>query len=257
MMDYRHVGVASTFSPTFTAVLAEAERFASHCGADLEIVHAAAFDIGKEERFLEALGRRAEIRWVEGETAALAIIAAVEHFAYDLLIAGTLYRERDDKPFAGDVAGELLRKVPCDLLLVPRPLDEPVPPQHIVFAFEPGPDEETSELLRRAVEVLRPQRVTIAVTERPFAPAIAASRGEQPRDVEAWLEDLAGSLAGHEVEVDGHVVTSITGYTLCDTMEGLGADLLVVRAEPDGSLPSHMDWLYQVIPMRLLMVRGG
>ncbi len=47
MMDYQHVGVAATFSPTFTGVFAEAKRFASHCGADLEIVHAGAFDIEK------------------------------------------------------------------------------------------------------------------------------------------------------------------------------------------------------------------
>lgn len=52
-------------------------------------------------------------------------------------------------------------------------------------------------------------------------------------------------------------MTSITGYTLYDTMEGLEADLLVVKAEPDGSLPKHMDWLYQVIPARLLLVREG
>jgi hypothetical protein len=55
MMDYQHV--ASTFSPTFTGVLAEAKRFASHCSAHLEIVHAAGFDIEKEKRFLAALGQ--------------------------------------------------------------------------------------------------------------------------------------------------------------------------------------------------------
>jgi hypothetical protein len=49
-------------------------------------------------------------------------------------------------------------------------------------------------LLGRAVEVLRPQRVTIVVTKKPFAPAIAASRGEKTRDIEAWLETLVGSL---------------------------------------------------------------
>jgi DNA-binding PadR family transcriptional regulator len=85
----------------------------------------------------------------------------------------------------------------------------------------------------------------------------AASRGEQPGDVEAWLEDLTDSLAGHDVEVEGRVVTSITGYSLCDMIEGLEADLLVVKAEPDGPLPKHMDWLYQVIPTRLLLVRGS
>jgi len=125
MMDYQHVGVAATFSPTFTGVFAEAKRFASHCGADLEIVHAGAFDIEKETRFLEALGQRAAIRWVEGETAASVIITAVEDFAYDLLVAGTPHRHMDDKPFAGDVAPELLRNAPCDLLLVPRPLEDP------------------------------------------------------------------------------------------------------------------------------------
>jgi Universal stress protein family len=255
MTAYHHLGVASDFSPTFTAVLAEAKRFASHCGADLEIVHAAAFDSEKEKRFLEALGQCAQIRWVQGETIARAIIAAVEKFAYELLIAGTLHRETDDKPFAGDVARELLRSAPCDLLLVPRPLQEPTPPQHIVFAFESEPEEENCELLRRAVEVLRPRRVTIAITDTPFAAAIAASRGEQPRDLEVWLEDLAGSLAGHQVEIAGRVVTSITGYALCETVQGLEADLLVVKAEPDGLLPLHMDWLYQVIPTRLLRVR--
>jgi nucleotide-binding universal stress UspA family protein len=255
MTAYQHVGVASDFSPTFTAVLAEAKRFSSHCGADLEIVHAGAFDSEKEKRFLEALGQPTQIRWVQGETIARAIIAAAENFAYELLIAGTLHRETDDKPFAGDVARELLRSVPCDLLLVPRPLDEPTLPQHIVFALEPEPEEENCELLRQAVQVLRPGRVTIVVTDRPFAPAIAASRGEEPRDLEARLEDLADSLAEHKVEVEGRVVTCITGYTLCDTIEELEVDLLVVKAEPDGSLPIHMDWLYQVIPTRLLRVR--
>jgi nucleotide-binding universal stress UspA family protein len=255
MTAYQHVGVASDFSPTFTAVLAEAKRFSSHCGADLEIVHAGAFDSEKEKRFLEALGQPTQIRWIQGETIARAIIAAVENFAYELLIAGTLHRETDDKPFAGDVARELLRSAPCDLLLVPRPLDEPTLPQHIVFALEPEPEEENCELLRQAVQVLRPGRVTIVVTDRPFAPAIAASRGEEPRDLEARLEELADSLAEHKVEVEGRVVTCITGYTLCDTIEELEVDLLVVKAEPDGSLPIHMDWLYQVIPTRLLRVR--
>ena len=255
-MDYQHVGVASTFSPTFAAVLAEAKCFAIHCGADLEIVHAAAFDMEKEKRFVAALGRRVSIRWVAGETAAYTIIAAVKDFAYNLLIAGTPDRERDDKPFAGNVAPELLRNAPCDLLLVPRPMEEPTALQHIVFVSE-REQEEDFELLRRAVEVLRPQRVTIVVSERPFAPAIAASRGEQPRDVDAWLDELTNSVAGHQVKVEGRVVASITGYTLCDIVEGLEADLLVVKAEPDGSLSRHMDWLYQVIPARLLLVREG
>ena len=132
------------------------------------IVHAGIFDSEKQKRFLEGLGERAEIRWVAGETAASAIIAAVKDFAYDLLIAETPDRETDDKPFAGNVAAELLRNAPCDLLMVPRPLTHPTAPKHITFVFEPE-EEKDCELLGRAVEVLRPQRVTIVVTKRPFA----------------------------------------------------------------------------------------
>lgn len=63
-MDYKRAGVASTFSPTFAAVLAEADCFAKHCGTELEVIHAAAYDEGKERRFQKALGRDATVRWM-------------------------------------------------------------------------------------------------------------------------------------------------------------------------------------------------
>ena len=58
MITYRRAGVASTFSPTFAAVLAEAGSFARHCGAELEIIHAAAFDAEKEKRSFEKMGTK-------------------------------------------------------------------------------------------------------------------------------------------------------------------------------------------------------
>ena len=103
-----------------------------------------------------------------------------------------------------------------------------------------------------------PRRKRIAVTKTPFAAAIAASRGEEPRDVDAWLEELGELLSGAGPEIETRIVTSNTGYPLCDVIEGLQADLLVVRALPDekgGALPLHMDWLYQVIPTRLLVAK--
>jgi hypothetical protein len=52
MMTYRRAGVASTFSPTFAAVLVEADSFAA-VRRELEIIHAAKFDAEGE-----ALSRR-------------------------------------------------------------------------------------------------------------------------------------------------------------------------------------------------------
>ena len=88
MRTYRRVAVASTFSPTFEAVLAEAESFARHLGAELEIVHAAQFDAEKERRFLEVMGRDAAIRWVNKHPPAQAIISAAQDYDYELVIAG-------------------------------------------------------------------------------------------------------------------------------------------------------------------------
>jgi len=253
MMSYQRAGVASTFSPTFAAVLAEAERFAAHCGAALEIVHAAAYDADKEKRFCEAIGRKAEIRWVEDETPAKAILGAAKNFGYELLIAGALQSETDDTLFTSGVARGLLRGATCDLLLVPRPQQEPARLRRLVFTLDPG--EGSREFLQRVAHVLQPEHITIAVNKTPFAAAIAASRGEEPRDEDAWLDELIAGFADGKIEVETRVVTSNTGYSLCEAIQGIEADLLIVKAEADGTLPVHMNWLYQVIPCRLLVVR--
>jgi nucleotide-binding universal stress UspA family protein len=256
MMTYRRAGVASTFSPTFAAVLAEADSFARHCGAELEIIHAAEFDAEKERRFFEAMGENAAIRWVAKHPPAQAIIAAVQDYDYELVIAGALQVEDADRPFTSSVARELMRDAPCDLLLVPRPLESPSVLRRVVFALEPG--ENVTHFLKSSVNLLRPEHVTIAVTETPFAAAIAASRGEELEDVNVWLEDLCALLSGSGAEIDARIVTSNTGYALCEVIQGLEADLLVVKALPDelgGALPMHMDWLYQIIPTRLLVTK--
>ena len=252
MKPYRRAAVASTFSPTFAAVLAEAGCFSRHCNASLEILHAAAHTEEKAARFHEVLGTGANIRWVEKEPPSAALLSVAGD--YELLIAGALQREDGERPFTSSVARDLLRSAPCDLLLVPRPMKNPAPPEHVVLALEPG--EEGRDLLGRTVRLLRPKRATIAVTQTPFAAAIAASRGEAPTDLDAWLEGLAEGLEEVDVELDERVVRSNTGYSLCDTIEGLQADLLIVQAESSGSLPLHMNWLFQVIPTRLLVVRG-
>jgi Universal stress protein family len=256
MMTYRRAGVASTFSPTFAAVLAEAGSFARHCGAELEIIHAAEFDAEKQKRFFEAAGPGTAIRWVNKEPPAQAIISAAREYNYELLIAGALRYEDAEKPFTSSVARELMRDAPCDLLLVPRPLESPEVVRRVVFALEPG--EDAAPFLRASAELLRPEHVTIAVTKTPFASAIAASRGEEPQDVDAWLGEIEAVLSGSGADVEMRIVTSNTGYGLRDVIEGLEADLLVVRALPEdqgGALPHHVGWLSQVIPTRLLVAK--
>jgi len=254
-MEYKRAGVASTFSPTFAAVLAEADCFAKHCGAELEVVHAAAYDEGKEKRFRTTLGHDATVRWVPHEKPSRAILHAAQEFHHNLMIAGALQSEDADRPFTSGVARELLRHAGCDLLLLPHPRENPRPPARVVFALDPGAD---SEFLHRAVEVLRPKEAIIAATVTPFAAAIAASRGQETENPENWLERQADEIRAKGIEVETTVVNSNTGYMFCEVVQGLEADLLIVNAHTQKSgtgLPVHLDWLYQVIPTHLLVVR--
>lgn len=255
MMNYQRAGVASNFSPTFAAVLAEANAFASLCGAALEIIHASEEDSEKESRFRAVLPN-CPVRWGQGATPSDAILATAKICHHDLLIAGALRSEGSDQPFTNGVARALLNQATCDLLLLPHPRDEPIPLEHLVFAFDPG--VACADFLRDVVRKLRPVRITVVVTKTPFADAIAASRGEEPSDLDAWLEESVDGLREETVEVETRIVASNTGYNLCDVVQGFDADLLVVRGSVgSATLPIHMTWLRQIIPTRLLVVRDG
>lgn len=261
MMDYRRIGVASTFSPRFFAVLAEADCFASHVGAELEIIHAASEDEEKEKTFqeaLEKLQRVARVRWAEGATPSEAIMASADEYQHDLVMAGALEKEGGGEYlYAGRVARALLAECSHDLLLMPHPMEDPSAPKHVVFPLEAG--EQAESFLAAAVQKLRPARVTLLSTDSPFSNAMAASLGKDPPDPETWIGEVAETLADSGAEIETRVVSSTTGFVLCEAIQGLEADLLVVRAPfQDGkrNFPAHIGWLTQIIPMRLLVTAG-
>lgn len=255
MKRYGRIAVASAFTPTYAALLEEAKRVARRCSAQLDVIHASAFDAEKEASFREIVGPDVPIRWSEAETPATAIANVVKEFGYDLLIAGALHREDSDKPFTSGVARDLMKRVPCDLLLIPGASMEAHAIEHVIFAFEPG--EDCASFLADAVNALSPRKVTIVAAETPFAAALAASRGEPAPDPRTWSEDVADGLRSRcAVEVDTWIVASNTGYAVLDAVQGIGADLFVVRGGSSGHpLPMHLDWLYSVIPTRLLVTK--
>ena len=79
-MSEPHFAVASTFSPRFRAVIAEADRVAKKFGARLSILHADERSDEKVSMFRDAfqeLGRdEVDIYWCEGATPGEALVAA-------------------------------------------------------------------------------------------------------------------------------------------------------------------------------------
>ncbi len=260
---YRHIAVASTFSPRFLAVLAEADRISQLLTAKMSIIHADEAEDERSERFAEAmrtLNRVDEtaVLWGRAETPADAILEACRANSVDLLLAGALERESEHRNFVGGVARELLQRCDCDLLLFPRPEELERPMEAVLVQvdlknFSVGALNKACRLAGR----LRAKRVTFFTVITPFDEAMASSGSVRlPTDEDDFAE-LLDEVDGFDGEADTAIIRSNTGFAACDYVESCGASLLIVPWTTNGEermLPSHMDWLLQVIPTNVWMM---
>jgi|GEM_PF-4102184 len=257
MKAYRLAAVASTFSPTHEAVLAEADSFARKAGSNLVVLHASEKTREKEARFRESLsafGRKSKVHWLDGETPSDALISGARSSKCDVLIAGALERDTGERAFTGSVARRLLRESPCDVLLVPRPEVPAAPISSALFAVEPG--QKIGGFVREIVHALKLESAVLAVAETPFAKAIAASKGKSYLDTGSWADNLANSLNNDGISAEAFVINSNTGFGLCEAAQGFGTDLMVVRGRRRNGrieLAGHFSWIHQVIPARMLL----
>ena len=257
-MSEPHFAVAATFSPRFRAVIAEADRIARKFGARLSVLHAGERSDEKVGKFHDAFGElgreEVDIYWCEGDTPAEALVDAAASEYFDLLIAGAVDHRSETRNFTGDVVRELLQRAPCDLLLIPSPI-------------ETDPGDKTSaclmieahrprwQLARTALVSIEPATISILAADSPFAHARDAALGHQEDHSE--INHLREALEEISPEVDLRTVESNTGFMLCDIVQETAPDFLIVEAEWRNRrrvLPPHLDWLNQVIPARLFLL---
>src|SRR5947208_10704097 len=134
---YKTIAVATTFSPRFKQVLAEAKRIRDRFSADLHLIHVGKRNQGTPRKFsnvLAELGLPADspIHYEEGAPAQ-AILAALTREKIDMLIAGALEKEIVLHPFLGNVARRLVREANCSVMLFTHPEKKPKPLRRIVF----------------------------------------------------------------------------------------------------------------------------
>lgn len=257
-MSEPHFAVAATFSPRFNAVIAEADRIARKFDARLSVLHAGDRSDEKVEKFHEAFGElgrdEVDIYWCMGETPAEALVDAAASEYFDLLIAGAIDRPNDFRNFTGNVVRELLQRAPCDLLLIPYPVEEdsgkPIAACLMIEAHRPR-----WHAARLALESICPASISILAADSPFAHARDAALGHE-EDLSA-LDHLCEALKEIAPDVDLRTVESNTGFVLCDIVQQTAPDFLLVEAEWKNRrrvLPRHLDWLNQVIPARLFLL---
>src|SRR6266403_572389 len=128
---YKTMAVASTFSPRFRHVLAEAKRLQERFRAELHVIYAGKRSEEAAAQFREALEELqppadSTIHYEEGDPAE-AILRTLDREKIDVIIAGALEKEVVLHPFLGNVARRLVREAPCSVMLFTTPAAKPKP----------------------------------------------------------------------------------------------------------------------------------
>ena len=272
MVRYKKIALASTFSPRFVPLLAEAGRLAEKLDCDFSLIHAGAENddsIGKFEAAFKELGltRRPQIHWAESGEPATAILQIIKEKGIDLLIAGALEKEMPGRHYVGNVARSLLRDAPCSLMLFVHPSIDPQPFHQIVVVTDFSELskvslEQTYFLAKHnAAQGIRIVRIFTVFTQARAQPqdfGKADSRRAMLKAEEAHIAEFADAVGVSPVPVETACVEGTTGFAASDYVEAVSADLLVIPSKPVGTaqlLPDGMDWVFNVIPANLFIVR--
>jgi len=269
---YKTIAVATTFSPRFKKVLAEAKRICDRFGAELHLIHVGRRNQETPKKFSEVLAELelpadSPIHYEEGDPAE-AILGALVRENIDMLVAGALEKEIVLHPFLGNVARRLVREANCSVMLFTHPEKKPKPLRRIVFIADHSQQElvalQTTLILAEAesCERLYVIRIITAFDEAraSIAGDSAANATQKPNQGEEDpLEEFVLSAGATEVPIETRFIKGATGLAASDFVRSVEADLLVVplpkSRETVQQLPSNIAWVSDVIPCNLWVVR--
>jgi|SRR6266487_1066356 len=269
---YKTIAVATTFSPRFKRVLAEAKRICDRFGAELHLIHVGKRNAETPKKFSDVLAELglppdSPIHYEEGDPAE-GILAALAREKIDMLVAGALEKEIVLHQFLGNVARRLVREANCSVMLFTHPEKNPKPLRRIVFIADHSKDEldalKTTLLLAEAESC---ERLYVIGIITAFDEARASmvgeaivSGGHKPKHAgEDALEELVLSAGTTDVPIETRSIRGATGLAASDFVRSVEADLLVVPLPKSlGSvqqLPSNIAWVSDVIPCTLWVIR--
>jgi nucleotide-binding universal stress UspA family protein len=270
---YKHIAVASTFSPRFEHVLSEARRIQGRLGSDLSLIYVGDRNdetAKKFESMFDRLGLPPDsaVHYGKGDPAD-GILRAINDNDVDLIVAGALEKETALHPFLGNVARRLLREATCSVLLFTHPELEPKPLRRIVFVVNYSDHAQLAFRqtlkLAEAEKCERLYAIRVYTTFDEVRATMFVDDGDgkpRPRtfdEEEAALEKFVLDAGDTEVPIEARCIRGNTGFAASDFVKSVEADLLVVpvhKSETSAErLPNHVAWIADVIPCNLWLVR--
>jgi nucleotide-binding universal stress UspA family protein len=272
MHGFSKIAVASTFSPRFLPLLAEAKAFSARLGGGgFRVITVGECGAPEKDRFAKAFAELGidppPVDCVRGEPVA-AILKTASEQGVDLLIAGALEKDTGSRNFVGDVARTLMRDSPISLLLFPRPSAKPDPFRKLAVVVDFS--DEAREALEQAIflaerysaesiHVLRIFTIFDQALSKPdefFQGKKTAHPGLA--DEEEQLKEFIAAAPSGSIPIEGRCIEGTTGFAASDFVQAIDASLLIIPSASPGSphlFPQGMDWIFNVIPTNLLVVR--
>jgi nucleotide-binding universal stress UspA family protein len=269
---YKTIAVATTFSPRFRHVLAEAKRIRDRFASELHLIYVGRRNQETPGKFSDVLAELelpadSPIHYEEGDPAE-AILAALARENIDMLVAGALEKEVVLHPFLGNVARRLVREANCSVMLFTHPQKNPKPLRRIVFIADDSQQGlvalKTTLMLAEAESCERLYVIGIITAFDEARASIAGeatgSAAHKPDHAEEDpLEEFVLSAGATEVPIETRFIRGATGLAASDFVRSVEADLLVVplpkNHETVQRLPSNIAWVSDVIPCNLWIVR--
>lgn len=266
----KRIAVATTFSPRFKQVLAEAKRIRERFSADLHLIHVGTRNDDTPRKFAEILEELdlpadSAIHYEEGDPAE-AILALLRRQKIDMLIAGALEKEIVLHQFLGNVARRLVREADCSVMLFTHPQKIPKPLRRMVFIADHSEKGlaalKTTLMLAEAelCERLFVIEIITAFDEARASIAVDAIGNAAPKPYHAEedpLEEFVLAAGATEVPIETRLIRGATGLAASDFVRSVEADLLVVPLLKPAvqQLPSNIAWVSDVIPCNLWIIR--
>ena len=272
LSEYKTIAVATTFSPRFKRVLAEAKRIRDRFAAELHLIHVGKQNQETSKKFDDVLAElglpaNSPIHYEEGNPAE-AILAALAREKIDMLVAGALEKEVVLHPFLGNVARRMVREANCSVVLFTHPQKNPKPLRRIVFIADRS--ENGLRALKRTLVLAEAEscerlyviEIITAFDEARASMAGGANAGSAhtPKDSEDnALEELVLSAGTTKVPIETRFIRGATGLAASDFVRSVEADLLVVSLPQSRrsaqQLPGNIAWVSDVIPCNLWVIR--
>ena len=270
-MPYKTIAVASTFSPRFRQVLAEAKRIHKLFSADLHLIYVGERSEQIAKKFRDALAQLglpgdSKIHYEQGDPAD-AILRTVAREKIDVIVAGALEKEVVLHPFLGNVARRLVREAPCSVMLFTTPVENPKPLRRIVFVADYS--DARLEALKRTLTFAAEEsceRLYVIRIITTFDQARASIRGKAKKraklsadEEEEALEKFVLSAGATDVPIEARCIHGNTGLAASDFVQSVQADLMIVPLEKNVGGPQHLPgniaWVTDVIPCNLWLIR--